>query len=133
MLIRGVVDHELGDDPQPAAMRLGDEEPEVLPGAVLRVDVVVVGNVIPVILAGGRIKRQQPDGIHPELLDVIQLLGEPREIAYAVIVGVEKRSDVHLINNSVLVPKRITCRLLIPLCVHAVPSSIRLKSPAMVY
>ena len=52
MLIRGVIDDELGNDTQAAVVCLGHEQLEVLPRSVLRVDVVVVGDVIAVILAG---------------------------------------------------------------------------------
>src|SRR4051812_7696601 len=115
MLIRGVVDDELGNDPEAATVRLVDKHLEVFARAVLRVDVVIIGNVIAVILTGRRVERQEPDGVHPQVLDVVQLLGEPGEVAYAIVVSIIERPDVYLINDSVLVPKRITRRLLIHL------------------
>jgi len=53
--VRGVIDHQLRDDAQTAAVRLGYEILEVLARAVLCVDIVIVGNVIAVILPGGRV------------------------------------------------------------------------------
>ena len=94
MLVRGVVDDELGDHPQAAAVGLLHEGAEVLARAVLRVDVVIVGDVIPVVAPGRRIERQQPDRVDAEVLDVLQLAGEALEVAAAVIVAVEEGADV---------------------------------------
>ncbi len=107
MLIRGVVDDELGDDLEAALMRLLDEGAEVAQRAVDRIDVLVIGNVVAVVAHGRRIERQQPDRIHAEALDVVELLGQPRKIAEAVAVLIEKRFDVHLVDDGVLVPERI--------------------------
>ena len=60
MLIRGVIDHELGDDPQIAAVRLADKLLEVVHPPVGRVDVLVVGNVVAVVAQRRGIERQQP-------------------------------------------------------------------------
>jgi hypothetical protein len=45
-----VVDHELRDHAEPAAVRLVEEALEVLERAVLRVDGLVLGDVVPVVL-----------------------------------------------------------------------------------
>ena len=65
-------------------------------------DVGVVGDVVAVILQGRGVKGQQPDGGDPQVLQIIQLLGEPPEIADAVLVAVIKGADVHLVNDGVL-------------------------------
>ena len=104
MLVRRVVDDQLGDDPQPAAVRLAHEMLEVVARPVA---------------AGGRcgsrrcrsrrpqrrrIERQQPDRVDAEVLDVVELLRQPAEVADAVVVGVEERLDVQLVDDRVLVP-----------------------------
>src|SRR6266581_7694886 len=111
MGIRGVVDDQLGDDAQTPAMSLGYEMLEVLACPVLRVDIVVVSDVIPVILPRRRVEGQQPDRIDAEILDVIQLPGKACKIPYAIVIAVEERADVDFINDCVLVPKRIDSRL----------------------
>ena len=49
MLVRGVVDDQLGDDPQPPTMRLAEELLEVVDGAVCGMDARVVGDVVAVV------------------------------------------------------------------------------------
>ena len=107
MLIGGVIDDELGDDADPAAMRLGDEPIEILERAVARMDVLVVRDVVPVVAERRRVERQQPETVDPEPLEVLQLLREAGEVADAVVGAVEERADVRLIDDGVLVPQRI--------------------------
>src|ERR1700759_5334188 len=123
MGIGGMVDDQLGNDAQPTAMGFRDEQFEVLAGAVLRVDVVIIGDVVAVILTRRWVERQQPDGVDPEILDVIQLSGETGEVTNAVIITIEERAYVYLVDDRVFVPKRIARRLRIDLCVHLFPRS----------
>ena len=107
MLIRGVVDDQLGDDAQPAPVRLAHETLEVAAGSIHRVDVVVIGDVVTVVAQRRWVERQQPDRVDAEVLDVVQLLGQAVEVPDPVIVGIEERLDVQLIDDRVLVPERI--------------------------
>jgi hypothetical protein len=50
VLVGGVVDDKLGDHPHAAAMRLGDEGFELLHVAVGRVDRLIIGDVVAVVL-----------------------------------------------------------------------------------
>ena len=52
MLVGGVIDDELGDDAQPAPVGFLDEGAEVIARAVLRMDVVIVGDVVAVVAPG---------------------------------------------------------------------------------
>ena len=107
MLIGGVVDHQLGDHPQAAAVGLGQEFFEIPQGAVGRMDVAVVGDVVAVVAQRARAKGHQPDGGDPEVLQVVELSGQALEIADAVIVAVEKAFDVQLVNDGVFEPERV--------------------------
>ena len=107
VLIRGVVDDKLGDDPQVATMRLADEGLEVRHPPKRRVDVLVIGDVIAVVAQRRRIERQQPQRRHPQILQIIELAAQPLEIADPVVIGVEEGLDVQLIDDRVLVPKRV--------------------------
>ena len=80
---------------------------EVLERAVVGMHVGVVGDVVAVVAQRRRIERQQPDRVDAELLDVVEPLGQPGEVADAVAVGVVERLDVHLIDDGVLVPERV--------------------------
>ncbi len=90
-----------------AFMRGVHEMPEVLERAVIRVDVLVIGDVVAVIAQRRRIERQQPDAGDAEARHVIELGVQPREIADAVVVGIEERLHVELVDDGVFVPKRI--------------------------
>jgi len=97
---------------QAAAVRLAHEVAEVAPAAVVGVDVAVVGDVVAVVAQRRRVERQQPEGVHPQVLDVVEAAGEPFEIAGAIVVGVEERLDVELVDDGVLVPERIALGIL---------------------
>jgi hypothetical protein len=102
-----MVHHELGEHLEPAALRLAHELLEVGHRAVLRMHAVVVGDVVAVVLERRGIEGQQPQRRHAEIADVVELRGEPLEVAHAVVVRVEERLDVHLVDDRVLVPERL--------------------------
>jgi hypothetical protein len=106
VLVGGVVDHQLGDDLQVTLVRLGQHHPEIVQRAVLRMDVVVARNVVPVVTQRRRVERHQPDRVDAELLDVVKLARDALEVAHAVAVGIEEGLDVQLVDDRVLVPER---------------------------
>ncbi len=111
VLVRGVVEHQLGDHPEAAIVGGFHEFPEVLQGPVVGVDVEVVRDVVPVVLLGRGVEGQQPDRGDTQVLEVVQLLEQPLEIADAVSVGVHEGLHVELVDNRVLVPLRIVREL----------------------
>src|SRR3954468_22420149 len=107
MLIRRVVEDQLRDYAKAARMRFFQESLEIAQSSVSRVDVRVIGDVVPVILPRRRAERQDPYGRHTQILQVIELLRQPREVAHAVARLIEKRADVDFVDDRVLVPKGI--------------------------
>jgi len=107
VLIGGVVDDQLGDHPQATFVRLGDEALGVGHGPVVAVHAAVFGDVVTVIAAWRRVERQQPDGVDAEFGDVVEFGDQAGKVADPVIVGVEKRFDVNLIDHRILVPERV--------------------------
>src|SRR4051812_43093796 len=107
MLVGGMIDDELGDDAQAAALGLDDEALEILHGPEIGIDCAVVGDVIAVVAAGGGVERQQPQRGDAELLQIIEFFGQAGEIADAIIVAVGKRLDVKLVDDGVLVPELV--------------------------
>ncbi len=107
VLVRGVVDHQLGNHPQAAVVGFGDKALGVGHGPVVRVHSLVLGNVIAVVAPRRRIERQQPDGVDAQLGDVVELGDQARKVADTVVVGVKERLDVDLIDDGVLVPQRV--------------------------
>ena len=107
MVRRGVVHDEVDDDADPALVRRRDERAEVLDRAVVGVDPVEVGDVVAAVPERRRIERQQPDAVDPEPLQVVELLLEAAEVAGAVVVPVEERARVDLVEDRRLEPQRI--------------------------
>src|SRR5579862_2475989 len=99
MLVGCMVDHELRDHADTARVRLTDELAKVSQRAVVAVNVAVFADIVAVVQAGRRIKRQQPDGVGAELGNVVELGDQAGKIANAVIIAVEKRFDVQLEND----------------------------------
>jgi hypothetical protein len=88
-------------------MRLPHEVAEILEGPVVRVDVVVVSNIIPVIAHGGRIKRHQPDHVDAKVLDIIELFRKSDEVAHTILDAVVEGLDVQLIDDGIPIPEGI--------------------------
>ena len=84
-----------------------DERLEIVERAVARMDVPVVGDVVAVVLERRGEERQQPQAGDAEPLQVVELLRQAGEVADAVVVAVEERLDVRLVDDRVLVPERI--------------------------
>ena len=107
MLVGGVVDDQLGDHAQAARVRGRDEALDVAHRAVVGMHRAVFGDVVAVVAPRRGIERQQPDRVDAELGDVVELLHQAGEIADAVIVGIEERFHVQLVDDRVLVPERV--------------------------
>ena len=88
-------------------MRGGDEALYIRQGAVIRVDAAIVGDVVAIIQPWRWIERQQPDGVHAEIGDVVQPRDQPGEIADAIIVSIKEGFDMDLIDDRVFIPQRI--------------------------
>jgi hypothetical protein len=107
MLIRGVIDDQLGDNAQVSSMRLAHEVPEILACTVGGRDVVIVGHVVAVVSHRRGIKRQQPNRVDAQIAYVVELFGETQKVSDAVVVRVVKGFDVQLVDDRVLVPERV--------------------------
>ena len=54
----------------------------------------IIGNVVPVVAQGGRVKWQKPDHIHAQLLQVIEFLQQAAKIANAIAIAVAEGFNV---------------------------------------
>ncbi len=102
-----MVQNHFRDDAQSAPVRLAQKRFEIAERAIHRMNLEIIGDVVAVIAQRRRIERQQPDRRHAEVLDVIQLLRQPAEIARAVAVRIVKGADVDFINDAGLIPERV--------------------------
>ena len=114
-----VVHDQVDDHAHPALVRGLDEGAKVLDRAVVGVDPVEVGDVVAAVAERRGVERQQPDAVDPEPLQVVELLLQAAEVARAVVVAVEERARVDLVEDRRLEPVRIRLepvyRLLVPL------------------
>ena len=84
MVVGGVIDHQLGDDPDAVIVGGVEKRLEVVESAVVGMNARVVGDVVPVVFQRRRIEGQEPDRRDPKVLQVWQLLGQASEVADAV-------------------------------------------------
>ena len=107
MLVGRMIDDELGEYSQPSPLGLLHEATEIRHRAEIGIDGAVVGNVIAVVTAGRGIEWQQPKRRDAEILQIVELFGQPCEIADAIVIAVGESLDMKLIDDRVLEPKLI--------------------------
>ena len=121
VVIGSVIDDELYDHFESAFVRGRKKGLEIREGSEVRIDIVVIRDVIAIIVHGRGIKRQQPDGGHAQLLEIVELLDQTAKIADPIAVAVVKGLHMQFVDDCVLVPKRIGERITQGLC-HAANS-----------
>ena len=106
MLVAGVVEDQVEDDPDPSPVRLGDEPIEVRLGPEQRIDRPVVADVIAEVESGRRVDRRQPEGVDAETgpAQVVEVVDDTRQVADAVAVAVGKAARVDLVDDATLPP-----------------------------
>src|SRR5258707_7544399 len=127
-----MVQHHLDDDPNPPLVGIGQKLLEVIERPVIRVNRAIVGNVVAVVREGRGKKWHHPKGIDSQLLQIVDFLREPLEIADTISVAVEEGTDVDLINDCVLVPESVvlSCQETSLHALAGVPQSGRSTLPA---
>ena len=86
MLVRGVRIDLVDDDLQPERMRARDQRVEIGERAEDRIDVAIIGDVIAEILHRRGEEGRQPDRVDAEAGDIIEMRGDPRQVADPVAV-----------------------------------------------
>ena len=113
VLARGVVHDEVDDDRDAALVGGLDQGPELVGRAVVGLDCPVVGDVVAVIARGFRDRHQPHTGnaqvvrrAGVAIVQVVQLLGEPGEVAHAVAIRIPEAADEDLVEDPVVPPGR---------------------------
>ena len=88
-------------------MRGREERLKILERAEVRIDVVIIGDVVAVIAQRRWIERQKPDRGNTEFLQIIELLDQPAKIADTVTVTVMKSLNMQFVDDRVFEPKRV--------------------------
>ena len=113
VFIGGVVYHQVHYQLQTSFVHLGNHPVKILHGSELRHDILIIGDIIPVVIVGGFVNGGQPDYIRAQFLNIVQMLCDSVEIADAVSVAVRKTSGINLINYAAF-PPRIAHRFIPP-------------------
>ena len=79
--VRRVVHDEVDDDPDAGRPCRAHELDEVAEGPQTGVDTEEVGDVVAVVLAGGRVEGHQPQARHAEVGEVLDALGHAADVA----------------------------------------------------
>ena len=101
----GVVDHEVHHEPHAALVDRGEQRVEVRERAEHRLDVLVVGDVVAVVVLRRGVDGREPDHVDAERAQVVEPVGDPLEVADAVAVGVRERARVDLVDDRRLPPR----------------------------
>ena len=80
MFIRGVIDHQVHDQLHSPPVGFLEQAVEILHGPEFFHDCPIIGNIIPVVVIGGRINRAHPDCVDAQVLQIIQMGGDPVQI-----------------------------------------------------
>src|SRR5689334_17892154 len=105
MPVGRVVDDEIDQHADAAALGLSHELDEVAARAEPRIDAVVVRNVVAVVAARRRLEGREPHRVDAERLEVVEPPAQALEVAAAVAACVEERLDVEAVDDRVLVPE----------------------------
>ena len=105
VLRRGVVDDEVRDHPDAPVVRGAEQLDEVAVRAEPAVHPEQVGDVVAVVPVRRRVEGHQPQAGHAELGEVVDALGQSRQVADAVPVGVVVGLDVDAVDDGVLPPE----------------------------
>ncbi len=122
MLVGGMVEHQIHDNVDVTLVRFTQQAVKVLQITKLRVDGVIIRNVIAKVHVGGGGNGGEPDAVDAELLQVIEVLDDAGQVADAVRVGVLKGTRVDLVDNAILSTIIFSRSLLLPpqVCVEMI-------------
>ncbi len=104
VLVGAVVHDEVHENAHPALVRAVEDFFKDFEVAVLGVYVLVIRHVVAEIGVGRGVEGREPDGVHAEALDVVELRQNAPEVAYAVPVPVAEAPRPDLVDDHGLVP-----------------------------
>lgn len=98
-----MIQNEVDDDAESASMSLGKETIEVCLRSVIWIDSSVIRDVVAMVTGGG-VNRHQPEPVHPELHQVIELRGEPSKVSHPITVHIRKAAHEDLVKDVIPPP-----------------------------
>ena len=107
VLVRGVAQHLVDDDPDAALMRVLDEPVEVVERAEDRVDLPVLADVVAEVLHRRLEERGDPDRIDAEAGDVVEPCDDAWQVADAIAIAVGEAARIDLVDHGAAPPVRV--------------------------
>ena len=93
MFIRCVVDDQIDQHLHAALFAAVRKFDEIAERAICRIDVVVVGYIVPAIAARRRLKRHEPDRCDAEALQIVEPAHQAFEVTDTVAIGIHECGD----------------------------------------
>ena len=104
MLIGTVIHYEIEDDADVSFSRLTRHSVEVGQRSIHGIDVLVVGDVVSEVHLRRRKAGRNPDGINPQILQIVEFRGNALQITQTVVVAIFKAARIDLVEHCVLPP-----------------------------
>ena len=104
VLVGCVVNNQLGDNFEIPGVRFLQKTLKIPDRPVGGMHTGVVRDIIAVVPPWRRVKRQHPDRVNAQIMQIIQLTREAAEVTHAVAVAVHVGSHVQLVDNRIFVP-----------------------------
>ena len=102
----GVVGDDVDDESDPVGVQGVDEPVEVRQGPQSRVDIAVVVDVVAAVGQGRGVEGAQPDGIHAQPHQVVDVIDDSGQVTDPVTIGVGERPRIDLVDDGLAVPVR---------------------------
>ena len=107
MLVARVVRHQVQQDPDPPAARVGHQAVEVVQGPEVGMDGTEVRDVVAPVRVGRRGDGREPEAVDAEPLEMVEMRDEAGKVADAVAVGIGEGPRVDLVEHRGLPPRPV--------------------------
>ncbi len=104
VLVGRVVHDQIHDDPQTTSVRFGEQFVHVFHRAEQRIDGLIVGDVVAVVVLRGLVYRRQPQHVHAKVREIVESAGDALQIADAVAVGILEGPRIDLVDHRIRPP-----------------------------
>ena len=101
MLVRSVVHNQIHNDLQAALVRFGKQLIHIFHRAEQRVDILIVGDIVAVIVLRGLVDGGEPQHIHAKTCKIVKTTGDALDVANAVAIGILEGTRVNLIDHRI--------------------------------
>lgn len=108
-LIRRMIHDKIHDVLHVTIMETLDQGLDIFHGPIWRVDAVIIGNIISHVHLGGLKDRRKPDDIDTEILQIIQLGNNTRDISNTISIRILEGGRVNLVDRLFPPPVTMSC------------------------